>query len=571
MPTPRSSSTSACHIEHQGASRRLADVDQRRCLDCHGSGTPSDRGHRRAIPDFATHPEFAAVERVRQGGATPDAVELPNIRFTHRRHVEEHLPRVKPGATLSQLCESCHRLNAQTRDFQPISYAQSCAVCHDKDLPMLDPIPRTAAMKLPGGGESAACREAGFDCTPTTVRKLAVVHQDAWLLQEMWRLQRATSPAAYAAERSRLAAEATRLERRLALGMPLAGRDAATLADLQKLFTEEIALLDARAREIAGAKSADLARAGELAAAAKAAGSEGMSADIESLRLVASALGTTGASASEFETRRRELLELLAAVDTRLDQRLRKALSGGAKADDPTVRSASALKAGTASLRRRVLSLQPGEDATAALKRARSERARDLSRVEDELKLRQEGTTEQARVDPGASTVEGALLLARDRLRGMRAVEAADTGPVDPTQAATALRNLIGVAPEGEAAGTRCLVCHVVQEGAIAPVRAAERVLVLSSFAHAPHLTAAPALPGAAASAATNTGLLGQATTCAACHKRLGSGQTQAPQYGNDARELHVPGIESCRECHKSGGNRTDCMLCHRYHPPSLP
>jgi hypothetical protein len=53
---------------------------------------------------------------------------------------------------------------------------------------------------------------------------------------------------------------------------------------------------------------------------------------------------------------------------------------------------------------------------------------------------------------------------------------------------------------------------------------------------------------------------LRQRYRCAYCHAGI-------EQAGDPPRKPAIPSVAFCRDCHRSGGARHDCALCHRYHP----
>jgi hypothetical protein len=90
-----------------------------------------------------------------------------------------------------------------------------------------------------------------------------------------------------------------------------------------------------------------------------------------------------------------------------------------------------------------------------------------------------------------------------------------------------------------------CEKCHVFDRAAGAPVpevippKIPVRWLPHSKFDHAPHRPLA----------------------CGECHKASASSET---------KDVLLPGISSCRECHQPrGGARSGCVECHRYHDKS--
>ena len=93
--------------------------------------------------------------------------------------------------------------------------------------------------------------------------------------------------------------------------------------------------------------------------------------------------------------------------------------------------------------------------------------------------------------------------------------------------------------------GGLCSECHVIQKQGggfdVAPVSLSNSYLVHGTFDHRAHMS----------------------QTCASCH---------AASTSNDAREVLLPGIDSCRSCHvgaasaASGKVVSSCAMCHSYH-----
>ncbi len=160
---------SECHSEHRGHEdvRRVANAF---CTECHGtlqdfaahaklvdSQTFQHKG-RVAIPDFASHPEFAIHEPLwpgdedaqlprshganeviglvrRQGENQPRWQDLATIRFNHSKHLSPKDPRGIPDARgvfhdLNDDCSRCHQPDAERRSMQPINFEMHCSSCH---------------------------------------------------------------------------------------------------------------------------------------------------------------------------------------------------------------------------------------------------------------------------------------------------------------------------------------------------------------------------------------------------------------------------------------------------------
>ena len=123
----------ACHQEH-GGRVRMAQTDDRFCVDCHSdlkttSGQPALARQAGAFP--AQHPEFAAVR--------PGASDPARLKFNHAVHMKDGVR--GPGGAERLECATCHRPEpgraargakkpAASGLMAPISFAQNCARCH---------------------------------------------------------------------------------------------------------------------------------------------------------------------------------------------------------------------------------------------------------------------------------------------------------------------------------------------------------------------------------------------------------------------------------------------------------
>jgi len=84
--------------------------------------------------------------------------------------------------------------------------------------------------------------------------------------------------------------------------------------------------------------------------------------------------------------------------------------------------------------------------------------------------------------------------------------------------------------------GRGCLLCHVATEGRIEPPRVPLRWLGRARFDHKTH----------------------RFDSCGRCHNM---------SLNAKSSDLTLPGIATCRECHREQGARTTCVTCHPYHP----
>jgi len=141
--------------------------------------------------------------------------------------------------------------------------------------------------------------------------------------------------------------------------------------------------------------------------------------------------------------------------------------------------------------------------------------------------------------------------------KGWIALGLANRGSED--EGAEAFAELMLSASDGPG---RCFKCHV------APAADAEKQAVqwaiprrdirpFTAFNHDPHLN-----------------VLDQGAGCATCHRQveagatLADGQSRPGPHANDFKPIDQA---TCKDCHRPGGVRQDCALCHRYHSnPSI-
>jgi hypothetical protein len=223
-----------------------------------------------------------------------------------------------------------------------------------------------------------------------------------------------------------------------------------------------------------------------------------------------------GLPIEEFEERRRELLEILDAVEARGND---------------------ALAGRVAVLRQRVIGVRPGGSG-ADLTRARQRTAKALERVNLELELVASHETAApaaaaAAAAPDRPAVRSALARLTEQLTFLEG--GSRPGVIDdPEQRAAAtgaLTTLLGP----------CLKCHELDGARLAPVSAARGVFQHAVFTHRPHV--------------------GQ-VDCLTCHGAIPTSKL--------ATDLVVPGVTTCQQCHAPSQARSDCQACHTYHPPSV-
>ena len=534
-----------CHVEHRGRERRLANVDEAHCLECHAARNPEKAGQAFRIGSLDQHPEFKVLRDKMQGE--------PRLLFSHKRHMKEMIKEGAAGEWDS--CARCHAPEVQGRDLQRINYDQHCARCHSESELTMEPVAtRDVLVDVPLPGAVGALNRSPDGAT---VQRLGIRHKDDWVLYNLRKLQWELYPDAYGRDRGALLARVNQLERRLYQAQPLSGLAVETLREREAAVREELRRLEMRSQALASKspQEAGLDRLAEVAAAAALSGDDSARTLAEGASREAALLrqSTTKAGAmpiGEFDLRRQELFGLLDAL---------------AAADPGRKRTVE-------DLRRRLLALSHGETTADAVLRARAQRQRDLDRIADEISLRSASVPVEARALPEQVALEQRLKDLREQL-GKFYTFSGTPPPLGASDRAAKLESLLKLSGAGSVAagkGERCAKCHLLQEGSLVPQRAAQPVMVRATFAHRSHLDAA--LPEASLFRRIVSRLKGtQAPVvgpgrnrCAYCHEAIVAA-------GDAPRAPSIPGVPSCRECHRSGAVRQDCQLCHRYHPAGGP
>lgn len=544
-----------CHVEHRGAQeasmQKLVELADGQCVTCHGARRVTAEEPRPVIRDLPGHPEFAA----KADGDAAGEPQLVGVFFSHAKHVKavgrELRKRSRPGGQGDgapgdeTVCASCHSLGEGRpghRDFAPIQVEGQCLGCHDhRDDLKMEPLP---AVEAYGSVSGNPCRAGGegreeFDCSEG-VRKLRVEHQDPWIRDRVDRLRKELHPDAHEKELAELRARQSRLGRRLFLGQMLATLETTELEDRLKQVRSEIQGFEARAKGAAGAQAPPAQRVEEVVAAL-AAGGQPAPALAQGLKAIPAA-PVAGGAGDAFEARRSELLELLDA----------------AAATDP------AQQGRAQELRLRVLLLQPGDTSGSSDRRGLAQRREDEARLEDELSLRRKQVARRQPTQRSAGDLSRAveeLQRTRDRLAKLAPLEGLPpASPQERPRKEAALQALVGKPHD-----TGCARCHVIVKATFPPPAAARPVLTLAEFKHEPHLGAATPRPGMMARMmapfrAPPATPAAPSGSCESCHAKM--------KESEDAQDLHVEGIASCRACHGAGLS-DKCQLCHRYHPPT--
>jgi cytochrome c3-like protein len=491
-----------CHVEHRGRTATISAVPDQQCAQCH-------------FGSLRKHPEFAVLRA--------STKEAPGMNFGHEKHIAEVM-KAQNVTTAAQTCGACHQQSRARRDFEPVGFDQHCAACHAKQgsVGTMDPVPLTDVVDLEGlraRGIAAAAtfKPEDFEIGRGKIARPSVRHRDAWVTFNLGKLRAEIDPEAFARESARVEARIASLERRLAASTPLASLDKAALEQRAAALDRESQGATQRLAALSSAGDATTggARLQELESGLRGAGDATAAAEISKLRIGATGAGPGPAPlpAADFEARRQEVLGLLEAVE---------------KADP-------ALKPRTEDLRRRIVALSPGENASDLLARVRDQRQAALARLRDEQKLRAQGVAppRTTLLDSERNDLQRALGEARAQLASLTLV--AVPAPLSEEERQRRKET-------AEVMAAPCTKCHILAGGALAPVRAARPVLVRASYIHEPHLLQAD---------------------CARCHAGIEASKV--------SKDLNFKGIQSCRECHKAFEARQDCRECHRFHPKAVP
>jgi hypothetical protein len=249
-----------------------------------------------------------------------------------------------------------------------------------------------------------------------------------------------------------------------------------------------------------------------------------------------------GVDPTAFDLHRQQILVVLDQVE--------RSLTSPVAATRPD-RRAEAILARTGALRQRVLAVYYGLPQELIRKRAEffGQRERDRARVDSELDAHGIRIPPPAPPDPDFRSMARRFAQLQLRLAAMGGAPPSSPS-ISVADATAGIRALLGSEAKDRdanaSAKNQCTYCHELAPGGyqLAPVRSAgASLLVNANFTHAPHVTAG-------------------ATNCTeTCHAGI--------LQSTDARDLNIPGIQSCRTCHASGqsaARATSCQACHSYH-----
>ncbi|MDZ4784738.1 MAG: cytochrome c3 family protein [bacterium] len=133
-----------CHIEHQG-DHFLIEKESSLCVDCHGNIQGFDSQSKLLnVSTFDSHPQFKislakeGSHFVKVGLDSKEELKDPTpIKLNHKVHLQPGLR--GPNGNVDLQCNDCHKLSADRKNIEPITFEQNCKNCHplsfDERLP----------------------------------------------------------------------------------------------------------------------------------------------------------------------------------------------------------------------------------------------------------------------------------------------------------------------------------------------------------------------------------------------------------------------------------------------------
>lgn len=176
----------ACHPEHGGRMASITQVPDQQCRSCHDFG------------GFVNgHPEFLAL-------AQP---ELANLSFSHIHHVREVM-KENGFEDVEKACLSCHHIEPDGKQFQPINFETHCDSCHLTTAITTPRLPIQSEDQLgvltlagiqdqgePGGLWSFFSNPNEFRVVGDRfVSKSPLHHEDPWVMDNLRRLRKMLYP-----------------------------------------------------------------------------------------------------------------------------------------------------------------------------------------------------------------------------------------------------------------------------------------------------------------------------------------------------------------------------------------
>jgi hypothetical protein len=350
------------------------------------------------------------------------------------------------------------------------------------------------------------------------------------VLFNLAKIRREVDPAGYLADRASLVRRVQESERAGA-SFALSGASEEGLAKWEAELAAQIEALKKRAG--ASAKSDGPALAATLAPydalAPALAGSEDGKAAAEALssarKRAAAGEKPEPLSAADASARKAELLSVL-------DTLRRRAAAANdvllARRVEVLARAAAAYRPGRAGLddiQQRLATLATEKERVADerdyLRRAKGGPSLVVSRVQD-----------RARAEASAA-------LSRSSLESLAVVDGLPASPLDAAAKASRLATVDSLL-------IPCVKCHETGTASLAKLAIDLPVMPQAVFDHRPHV---------------------RIRDCASCHAVNGKGVL----VSRSARDVLVPDVVSCRECHHPAGARSGCETCHRFHPSGYP
>jgi predicted CXXCH cytochrome family protein/LSD1 subclass zinc finger protein len=127
-----------CHGEHSGEANRTPK-ESALCLECHKDLKAVNPNTKLApIHSFDDHPEFNIA-----------MTDPGTVKLNHTLHMKKQLQ--SPNGATSLRCDSCHKLTADLKSIQPVTFEENCRSCHA--LSFDDRLPASA---VPHGDTDAA-------------------------------------------------------------------------------------------------------------------------------------------------------------------------------------------------------------------------------------------------------------------------------------------------------------------------------------------------------------------------------------------------------------------------------
>jgi predicted CXXCH cytochrome family protein len=128
-----------CHKEHTGDANLVLSSEQF-CINCHSEIREiAPESHLRAVSGFPEHPEFnptilaaemtVPLDRVALS-AVPGPVDLSNLKFTHKKHLNPVGIKNPTGTRTVLTCATCHQAETGGVAMLPAKFETSCATCH---------------------------------------------------------------------------------------------------------------------------------------------------------------------------------------------------------------------------------------------------------------------------------------------------------------------------------------------------------------------------------------------------------------------------------------------------------